>query len=243
MFVPMAVIQSAPISANVDASWQRDLAAFDAELVNRKTAFASKQLSSECKEDVKQILSHLNDLDQMRKYVYVPYEHGYGGTPSEQAFLVAFLPRMKRVDEENLRTFKALLDRWGWFNRTAWGDKADSEAWLLADHADSDLSFQKRVLGLLEPLVKSGKTDPSHFAYLFDRVAVNGRRLQRFGTQGYCVGPGKWTPRPMEDPEHVDERRKAAGLPPLADYIASFQDICREDETQRALQATGLPVK
>lgn len=243
MFVPVAVIQSAPISANADASWQRDLAAFDAELAQRKAAFASKHLSSERKEDVKQILSHLNGLDQMRKYVYVPYEHGYGGTPSEQAFLAAFLPRMKRLDEENLRTFKALLDRWGWFDKTGWGKKADDEAWLLADHADGDLAFQTRVLGLLDPLVKSGETDPSHFAYLFDRVAVNGRRLQRFGTQGYCIGPGKWAPRPIEDPEHVDARRKAVGLSPLAEYIASFQNICREDETQRALQATGLPIK
>lgn len=244
MFVPPAIVQSPPISADADASWKRDLAAFDAELAKRKVVFTSKHLSSERKEDVKQILSYLFDLDQFaRKSLNIPYEHGYGGTPSGQSFAAALLPRGKQVDEENLRIFKALLDRWGWFNRSAWGDKVDGEAWSLVQHADGGLLFQEKVLAMLEPLAKSGETDPSHFAYLFDRVAVNGRRLQRFGTQGFCIGPGKWSPRPIEDPEHVDARRKAMGLPPLAEYIASFKDICHKDETQRALQVTGLPIK
>ena len=240
MFVPPALLQSQ--SANETPPWRRDLAAFDAELASRKAAFASKHFSIDRKEDVKQILSGLRDLDQFgRSHWGDPHAHGYAGTPDEQAFFAAFQPRMSALDAENLRTFKALLDRWGWFNRSVWGDNADSDAWLLVQHVDEDLSFQKHVLTLLEPLVQTGGTDPSNFALLYDRVAVNGRRLQRFGTQGYCVGPGKWAPRPIEDTEHVDERRKAVGLPPLADYIASFQNICHEDETQRALQWLPLP--
>lgn len=242
MFVPIALIQSPPISANNDAGWKRDLAAFDAGLAQRKAAFASKQLSLERKEDVKQILSSLCELDQFgRRHQYDPHAHGYAGTPNEQAFFAMYLHRMSALDAENLRTFKALLDRWGWFDRRTWGNDADQDAWTLTQHADADLPFQKRVLGLLEPLIKSGGTSSSNFAYLYDRVAVNDHRLQRFGTQGYCTGPGVWAPRPIEDPAHVDERRKAVGLPPLADYIASFKGICHEDETDRALKFLPLP--
>ena len=240
MLAPPALIQSAPKEDT--APWQRDLAAFDAELAKRKAAFASKHLSSDRKKDVKEILSSLVDLDQFgRHHGYDPNAHGYAGTPDERAFLVAYLHRLSALDAENLRTFKALLDRWGWFDRGTWGNEADQNAWVLTQHADADLPFQKRVLGLLEPLIESGGTSPSHFAYLYDRVAVNDHRLQRFGTQGYCTGPGAWIPRPIENPAHVDERRKAVGLPPLAEYIAGFKGICQEDETERALKTLPLP--
>ena len=49
---------------------------------------------------------------------------------------------------------------------------------------------------------------------------------QRYGTQGTCVGPGKWEPLPTEDPNLLDERRAQVDLGPEADYIAIFKDIC-----------------
>lgn len=246
MLVPAAthqtLIQSAAKGAN--APWQRDLAAFDAELAKRESAFTAEHVSGDTMEGAKLILAHLLDLDQFsRKGWDLPHEHGYSGTEAEIAFIAAFQPRQKRVDDANLRIFKPLLKRWGWFTLGDWGRTADTTAWAVVQHADDDRSFQKTVLAILEPLAASGQTDPSHFALLFDRVAVNDHRLQRFGTQGFCTGPGTWKPRPIEDPAHVDERRKAMGLQPLADYIASFKGICHEDETERALKALPLPGK
>ena len=49
---------------------------------------------------------------------------------------------------------------------------------------------------------------------------VNQDLLQRYATQGDCVG-ADWQPRPMEDPANVDLRRVEAGLKPLADYITN----------------------
>ena len=255
MILPIAVLQILALSPqgapqvaagnpNTDTQWEKDLAEFDVELAKRKADFASRQISGDTKEGAKQILAHLCDLDQyMRKYFGVPFEHGYGGTPAGKKFADAFLIRSNRVDEANLIVFKALLARWGWFPQKEWGEEADLHGWLLVQHADNDLPFQKKVLAILEPLVKSGESDPSRFAYLYDRVAVNDRRLQRYGTQGFCTGPGKWTPRPIEDPEHVDEKRHAVGLPPMAEYIASFGDLCKEDETKKALKWLGLPLQ
>lgn len=234
------VIQLA--SKGTDAPWQRDLAAFDAELAKRETAFAAERVPGDTKEGAKRILSHLWDMDQFSRTIWsLPREHGYGGTDAEKAFFAAYLPRQRRVDDEILRVFKPLLDRWGWFTISVWGSAADRQAWTLVQHADGDLPFQKRVLTILEPLVASGDTDPTDFAYLCDRVAVNGRRLQRFGTQGFCTGPSTWKPRPVEDPDRVDARRKAMGLPPLADYIAGMNGLCHRDETVGALKTTPLP--
>jgi hypothetical protein len=89
--------------------------------------------------------------------------------------------------------------------------------------------FQQQVLDTLSDLVGKGETRASSYAYLWDRVAINQKKKQRYGTQGRCTGPGAWEPFEMEDPEKVDERRKSMGLSPLADYKQVFKDrrLCR----------------
>lgn len=218
-----------------EARWQRDLADLDQERSRLQAAYEARHLDEDTMDGTRQLLVHLHTLDQvLRKALYTPHEHGYGGTPDAEAFRKAWLTRLERQDAAHALRMKALLDRWGWFVRSRWGEETDRTAWLLIQHADQDPAFQKRALALLEPLVASGETDGRNYAYLFDRVAVNEGRPQRYGTQGYCVGPGQWRPRPMEDPEGVDARRRALGLEPLAAYVATFRGICREDESARA---------
>ena len=45
---------------------------------------------------------------------------------------------------------------------------------------------------------------------------------QRYGSQVVCKA-GVWQPRDLEDPDHVDQRRKAVGLPETeAAYLKYF---------------------
>ena len=65
---------------------------------------------------------------------------------------------------------------------------------------------------------------------LYDRVAVNEGRPQRYGTQGRCTGPGSWEPRPIEEAANVDARRTWAeirGFPRMADYRERMNALCR----------------
>lgn len=126
------------------------------------------------------------------------------------------------VDEENTRWLKAQLSQGGWFTVSKYGADADMAAWLLVQHADRDVAFQADVLRILEPFVATRETAQTNYAYLYDRVAVNGGRPQRYGTQGLCTAAGVWQPREVERPEKLDERRAAVGLGPEADYIAVF---------------------
>ncbi|MHA6719464.1 DUF6624 domain-containing protein [Sphingomonas sp. RS6] len=129
------------------------------------------------------------------------------------------------LDEANSRWLRAQLDQHGWFLISRYGADADFAAWLLVQHADADPSFQAHVLNLLAPLVPLKETHALNYAYLFDRVAVNSGRPQRYGTQGRCATSGKWEPRSVEAPEQLDERRAAVGLEPEAVYAARF--LCR----------------
>ncbi len=94
------------------------------------------------------------------------------------------------------------------------GKDGEQAAFLLAQHADEDRPFQKRYLERLTAAMKAGDAKGESVALLTDRLAVAEGRKQVYGSQftGGCE------PEPIEDPEHVDERRKAVGLPPLAEY-------------------------
>lgn len=126
------------------------------------------------------------------------------------------------VDAENTRWLKERVSQRGWFTVSKYGADADFAAWLLVQHADRDVPFQTEMLRILEPLVATKETSQRNYAYLYDRVAVNSGRPQRYGTQGRCTAAGVWEPREVEQPETLDERRAAVGLPPEADYIAGF---------------------
>lgn len=126
------------------------------------------------------------------------------------------------IDEENTTWLKADLARNGWFLISRDGPDADNAAWLMAQHADQDLPFQKQILALIEPLVARHESNSKNYAYIYDRVAVNEQRPQRYGTQGRCTEAGVWEPRETEKPEGLDARRASVGLPPEATYIGLF---------------------
>ena len=64
-------------------------------------------------------------------------------------------------------------------------------------------------------------------AYLADRVRVNTDRPQIFGTQ-FTEVDGKFIPKEIEDPEHVDERRHAMGLGTLEEAIREMEEKYRK---------------
>jgi hypothetical protein len=123
-----------------------------------------------------------------------------------------------------------IIDEHGWPTFDKVGKKGATAAWTIAQHDDSDVAFQKRALELLEAAVADDQADPTELAYLVDRVATNEHRPQTYGTQGSCVD-GHAEIGPLEDEADVEARRKAAGLQPLADYLAEFDEVCAEDAT------------
>ncbi|MGV3578898.1 DUF6624 domain-containing protein [Brevundimonas sp.] len=131
-----------------------------------------------------------------------------------------------RVDGDNTAWLKADVAANGWFRISANGARASSAAWLMAQHADRDLPFQRHVLALMEPLVEAGEVSRANFAYLWDRLAVSENRPQRYGTQGRCVAKDVWEPNTLEDADRVEALREAAEIGPLAEYQAHMHRYC-----------------
>lgn len=218
--------------------WERDIERLDLILEGLAVNVDKKKISKLTKPETKLILKQLCDRDQtIRGFLNTPSQKGYSGIPAERQFFKAYLSRLNEIEQQQNIALNYLLNKWGWFKISEWGTEADDNAWLIAQHADSDVNLQKRVLNLLNRLLSTRDTNLRHYAYLFDRVAVNEYRLQRYGTQGYCTGPGTWTPRPIEDPEFIDSRRQSMGLSKMSDYIETFKNICKRDESGMLLDS------
>jgi uncharacterized protein DUF6624/alpha/beta hydrolase family protein len=130
--------------------------------------------------------------------------------------------RMKAIDVKNTARMKELVAQVGWPTKTLVGERGARAAWLLVQHADLDVAFQRQCLPLMEKSVAAGEGSPKDLAYLTDRVLVAEGKPQRYGSQFHMV-EGKLVPRPIEDEANVDARRAAVGLGTMAEYNAQMQ--------------------
>jgi hypothetical protein len=133
-------------------------------------------------------------------------------------------------DRERQERLVEIIEEYGWPTFSMVGREGATAAWVIAQHSDLDVAFQKRALRLMRPLVKSGEADGSEFAYLQDRVLTNDGKKQRYGTQIRCGPDGGVPATPIVDAENVDERRAAVGLGPLDEYMAEIDEICASEE-------------
>jgi hypothetical protein len=208
----------------------QDIQAVNLKVSEMKAEFAIVTPDPQSSAWIKLKINHMFQVDQfVRKcFLKFPAEHSY--TPEEKKY---FLEQnlLLSVDSENTLELKKLLNDRKWFKISEFGEKTDSQAWLLVQHADHDSEFQKNTLSILSELFPIGETDAANYAYLFDRIAaswndLSKRTLQRYATQGNCISAGNWQPIPMEDPANVEKRRAEVGLLPLSEYIKKMNSYC-----------------
>ena len=130
-----------------------------------------------------------------------------------------------KIDAQNTERMKEIIRQIGWPTISKVGKEVSDMAELLVRHADHDVEFQKQCLQLMKEA--KGDVDQINLAFLEDRVRVNEGRLQLYGTQFFGEGEN-YGPRPIEDQDHVDERRKAVGMESLAEYTKILKEKYNE---------------
>lgn len=147
----------------------------------------------------------------------IKWRSGNGGIPDTN------------VDIPNTKRMQEIVNEIGWPTISKVGKKASNCAWLLVQHADLNVPFQKRCLRLLK---RAGGREVSraNIAYLEDRVRVNENRKQLYGTQ-YYMNKQKtaYIPRPIENPGTVESRRKRAGFGPLEKDLKAVNKMWASD--------------
>ncbi|GGC66910.1 DUF6624 domain-containing protein [Undibacterium terreum] len=109
-----------------------------------------------------------------------------------------------------------LVRRCGWPTTTEFGDKAPQYAAMLVQHAE--LEYQLRYFPLMKAAVDSNELPGRFLATLEDRIRMRQGLPQIYGTQivGGKDKPAELQLWPVEDEDHLDERRAKAGMVPVS---------------------------
>ena len=196
----------------------RALDAVFAEIAAEQARFTEPRQPQD-KEWVKRRLAHLYDVDQKARGAFMKPRPAEWSPEARQYYGKKLSSRIIALERAHTAELKELLKLYRWFKVSEFGEKGDLHAWVLVQHSDRDPAFQQEVLAILTTLYASGETDGNSYANLYDRVAYNAGRPQRYGTQGRCAGPGKWEPFEIEDPANLDQRRASVGLSTMAAYL------------------------
>lgn len=126
-----------------------------------------------------------------------------------------------QMDKRHADQLQPIIVGIGWLTVSKVGKPASQAAALLVRHFDHNTDLQKMCLDLMKASPR-GEVDLSDVAHLEDRICVNLRKPQIYGTQFHEV-KGKDVPRPICNPTRVDERRKMMGLPTLAQGVIDLR--------------------
>jgi hypothetical protein len=167
---------------------------------------------------VKKELLAIHEADQADRKKLKDTEQQHGRESPE---MQALWKQIAAADAANLPKVEAILTQHGWLGPKQIGPKANSAIFLVIQHAD--LPVQQKYLPMMRDAVKSGRASGSSLALLEDRIALREGRRQVYGSQiGVDATTGAHYVLPLEDPDHVDARRAAVGLPPLTDYVKTW---------------------
>ena len=123
--------------------------------------------------------------------------------------------------------FVQILDSHGWPGRNLVGEDGAEAAWLLAIHTMPDPDVLRRCLTLMRQAAAAGEAELSWVPFLVDRLSLIERDVQIYGTTICRQEDGSYGPPQLEDPDQVDERRLAVGLPPLREDIQRIETFYR----------------
>jgi len=117
---------------------------------------------------------------------------------------------------------KAIINKYGYPGYNLVGGKSDTFFWII-QHCDDDIPFQEKVLRLLKIEVAKNNASKENYAYLTDRVLMNKKQKQIYGTQVH-IDPKthKSTPWPLKYPKSINALRKKMGMETEEAYLKSF---------------------
>lgn len=116
---------------------------------------------------------------------------------------------MAAMDSVNTLKLETLIKEQGLPTFLNVGYEGFYSAYIIMMHIDSEL--QDSLIEKFIPLMETGEVPRDKMAYLMDRSLIRKKLPQRYGCQIYRSGKSQ----PIEDIDHLNERREAMGLCPV----------------------------
>jgi hypothetical protein len=145
---------------------------------------------------------------------------------------------IRESDQKNWLEAKNIVGTYGWPKLSDIGKDGQNNLWLIVQHADHDVSFQRKVLEKMKPLIESKEVNLENYAFLSDRVLCNLNYLQEYGTQVNWTSNGMASSfRDINQEWNTNQERKKIGLPSLEIYALSYGFAYKTPTKQEYIQA------
>jgi hypothetical protein len=129
--------------------------------------------------------------------------------------------RLLSTDHTNQLLLQNIIKK-RWIGLKSVGEDGDQAVWLIVQHADTNIEFQKKSLKLIEKAIINDNTRIKNYPYLVDRLLINNQEKQIFGTQFREVhtnGKATLNILPLRDQNMVDKYRNCFGLETVDEYL------------------------
>jgi len=159
-------------------------------------------------------LEYMAVEDQTLRLLLPAVKKKFGNGSIEEKYIWSLIHLQ---DSICLRRIVIILDEYGWLGKTSVGNKANQAIWLVIQHAN--LETQEKYLPILKESVEKGESEGWHQAFLEDRIQMRNNKKQIYGSQAtWDETTGKMKIYPIQNANHVNERRKTIGLEPIEEY-------------------------
>ncbi|MBX0291711.1 hypothetical protein K3G63_14770 [Hymenobacter sp. HSC-4F20] len=196
-------------SLHTDKRWQPMLTKLEATRAKVEAAY---------NKPLKQQLDSIYASDQGGRMKLDATMKQYGQKSPE---VTALWKQIEETDARNLHKITTLLDQHGWPKKSEVGTTGTTTVFLVIQH--SNLPTMEKYFPMAKQAMERGDLAKPSFALLQDRLLMWQGKPQIYGSQlqGDPI-TNKMAFYKIEDEAHVDERRAAIGMEPLASYAKRF---------------------
>lgn len=121
------------------------------------------------------------------------------------------IKKLYTIDGQNLKEAKIILAEYGFPSFSLVCKRASHAFWIIIQHYDIDLNFQKKCLLLMMRLKNKNQVNLKDIAYLTDRVRTAEGKKQKFGIQ-YFIRNNRLILKSVLNMKNIEKWRKEYGL-------------------------------
>lgn len=145
----------------------------------------------------------------------------YGVESAEAQEQQEIYERNHTINEKKVR---ALLDTYGWPDKSIVGEQGHRTLCNVIQHAENDIRIQ--YLPMMRAAVQDKGLHPRFLVRAEDRIATERGDLQIYGGQmKYYPETQSFNVWPVYDPANIDKRRAEIGLGPIAEHLKNRFDF------------------
>lgn len=152
--------------------------------------------------------------DQTFRKIYLDAEKKLGKNSIEMEYFWEVVENQDKILEKKVTK---IIDKYGWLGISQVGRLANTSLWAILQHGS--VKSKEKYAPLLKKSVLKKESHAIHYARLIDRMLINSKRPQLYGTQYTYDNPPVFFE--IKEPKYINKRRKEIGLNSIEEFAKS----------------------